>query len=86
MCLPKFCVSIDLYALKVIFDFTCYYSYDRKDFSIMNITKNSLRNRMEDTWMNDCLVTYIEKNIFREVQNEKIVNRYQNMKTRHEQL
>ena len=52
----------------------------------MNIVKNRLRNRMEDTWMNNCLITYIEKNIFREIQNEKIVNRYQNMKTRHKQL
>ena len=52
----------------------------------MNIVKNWLRNRMEDTWMNDCLVTFIEKNMFREVQNEKVVNCYQNMKTRHEQL
>ena len=55
-------------------------------FSMMNIVKNRLQNRMEDTWMNNCLVTYIEKNILREVQNEKVVNRYQNMKTRHEQL
>ncbi|XP_027071787.2 uncharacterized protein [Coffea arabica] len=55
-------------------------------FSAMNIVKNWLRNRMGDTWMNDCLVTYIEKNILREIKNEKVVNRYQNMKTRREQL
>ena len=55
-------------------------------FSAMNIVKNRLRNRMGDTWMNDCLVTYIEKNILREVENEKVVNHCQNMKTRREQL
>ena len=55
-------------------------------FSVMNIVKNRLRNRMGDTWINDCLVAYIEKNIFREIQNEKVVNRYQNMKTHCEQL
>ena len=55
-------------------------------FLVMNIVKNRLRNRIKDIWMNDCLVIYIKKNVFREVQNEKIVNHYQNMKTRHEQL
>ena len=36
-------------------------------FSVMNIVKNRLRNKMGDTWMNDYLVTYIEKNIFCEI-------------------
>ena len=30
-------------------------------FSTMNIIKNQLRNQIGDQWMNDCLVTYIEK-------------------------
>ena len=30
-------------------------------FSTMNIIKNRLRNQIGDQWMNDCLVTYIEK-------------------------
>ena len=32
-------------------------------FSVMNIIKNRLRNRIGDRWMNNCLVTYIEKYI-----------------------
>ncbi|PKU62611.1 hypothetical protein MA16_Dca029164 [Dendrobium catenatum] len=32
-------------------------------FSAMNIIKNRLRNRMRDSWMNDCLLTYVEKDI-----------------------
>ena len=76
MCPLKFCVYINLYAPKVGFDFAYCYNYHRKGFSVVNIVKNRLQNRMEDTWMNDCLVTCIEKNIFREIQNEKIVNRY----------
>ena len=55
-------------------------------FSTMNIVKNRLRNRMGDSWMNDCLVTYIEKKIFREVEQENVMKRYQNIKTRREQL
>ena len=35
-----------------------------RTFSTMNIIKNRLRNQIGDKWMNDCLVTYIEKNIF----------------------
>jgi len=55
-------------------------------FSAMNIVKNRLRNRMGDQWMNDCLVTYIEKDIFKTINNEKIMQRFQGMKTRRGQL
>nr|KYP46931.1 hypothetical protein KK1_031413 [Cajanus cajan] len=30
-------------------------------FSAMNIINNRMRNRMEDEWLSDCLVTYIER-------------------------
>ncbi|KAJ0975429.1 hypothetical protein J5N97_017394 [Dioscorea zingiberensis] len=55
-------------------------------FSAMKIVKNRLRNRMGDSWMNDCLITYIEKEIFCSIDNEKILHRFQTMKTRREQL
>jgi hypothetical protein len=56
-------------------------------FSAMNIIKNRLRNKIEDRWMiNDCLVTYIEKYIFKTISNEKIMQRFQGMKTRRWQL
>ncbi|XP_062158778.1 uncharacterized protein LOC133866265 [Alnus glutinosa] len=55
-------------------------------FSAMNIVKNRLRNRMGDQWMNDYLVTYIEKDIFKTINNEKIMQRFQGMKTRRGQL
>ncbi|XP_057471076.1 uncharacterized protein LOC130759880 [Actinidia eriantha] len=42
-------------------------------FSAMNIIKTSLRNRMGDEWMNDCLVTYIERDIFDTINNEVIL-------------
>ncbi|XP_058726984.1 uncharacterized protein LOC131598392 [Vicia villosa] len=40
-----------------------------RSFSAMNFVKNGLRNRMGDEWLNDCLVTYIESDIFDEVDN-----------------
>ncbi|KAJ0964830.1 hypothetical protein J5N97_025968 [Dioscorea zingiberensis] len=55
-------------------------------FSAMKIVKNRLRNRMGDSWMNDCLITYIEKEIFCSIDNEKILHHFQTMKTRREQL
>ncbi|KAJ9564549.1 hypothetical protein OSB04_000515 [Centaurea solstitialis] len=53
-----------------------------RTFSAMNIVKNRLRNRMGDQWMNDCLVAYIEKDLFTEIDNEDIVDKFQKMKTR----
>ena len=55
-------------------------------FSVMNIIKNRLRNQIGNQWMNDCLVTYIEKGIFKTIKCEEIMQRFQNMKNRREQL
>ena len=51
-------------------------------FSTMNIIKNRLRNQIGDQWMNNCLVTYIEKDIFKTNKCEEIMQRFQNMKNR----
>ena len=51
-----------------------------RGFSVMKFIKNRLRNRMEDQWMNDCLVTYIERDIFGTINNEIILQIFQNMK------
>jgi hypothetical protein len=51
-------------------------------FSAMNIVKHCLYNRMGDQWMNDCLISYIEKDIFKTISNEEIMQRFHGMKTR----
>jgi hypothetical protein len=33
-------------------------------FSTMNFVKNRLRNRMNDSLLDDCLVTFIERDVF----------------------
>ncbi|KAL6546715.1 hypothetical protein OROMI_022436 [Orobanche minor] len=53
-----------------------------RTFSAMNIVKNRLRNRMGDQWMKDCLVTYIKRDLFVEIDNEDIIDKFQKMKTR----
>ena len=55
-------------------------------FSAMNIIKNWLRNRIGDQWINNCLVTYIEKDIFKTIECKEIMQRFQNMKNRQGQL
>ncbi|XP_021812319.1 uncharacterized protein LOC110755434 [Prunus avium] len=55
-------------------------------FSAMNIIKNPLRNRMGDQWLNDSLVVYIERDVFACIDNEAIMQRFQNMKTCRGQL
>ena len=60
-------------------------SVDRA-FSVMNIVKGPLRNKMGDQWLSDSLLVYIERDIFACIENEAIMLRFQNMKPRRGQL
>jgi hypothetical protein len=55
-------------------------------FSAMNLVKIDIRSSMGDKWMNDRLITFIEKKIFNTVDNERIMQRFQNMKSRRGKL
>ena len=55
-------------------------------FSTMKFIKNDLRNWMGDEFMNDCMITCIERNIFRGISNDVIMDRFQKMKTYRGQL
>ncbi|XP_042432514.1 uncharacterized protein LOC122019071 [Zingiber officinale] len=57
-----------------------------KVFSAMKIIKIDLRNRMGDEWMNDSLIIYIKKDIFATIENEQILQHFQEMNTRRIQL
>ncbi|KAL4280597.1 hypothetical protein GQ457_03G014240 [Hibiscus cannabinus] len=50
-------------------------SMERTFFAI-HFIKNRLRNRMGDEWLNEYLVSFIEKDVFDNVDNEKIIQRY----------
>ena len=52
----------------------------------MKYIKNELCNRMGDQWMNDCLIVYIERDVACSIDNETIIQRFQNIKTRRRQL
>ena len=51
-------------------------------FSAMNIIKTDLRNRTADEWLNDLLLCYIEKEIFRSIDAKEIKNTFQATKNR----
>ncbi|KAL8499877.1 hypothetical protein ACS0TY_019762 [Phlomoides rotata] len=42
-------------------------------FSAMKIIKSPLRNKMSDGLLNDCLIAYIENDVFQNVSNEAIM-------------
>ena len=50
-------------------------------FSVIMYVNNRLRNRMGDRWMNDYLITYIERYVVFSVENEAIMQRFLHMKT-----
>ncbi|XP_049414539.1 uncharacterized protein LOC125877237 [Solanum stenotomum] len=55
-------------------------------FSSMKHIKNEVRNSIGNQYLNDCLVCYIERDVFINVSNDVIIDRFQNMKTRRGQL
>ncbi|XP_076954320.1 uncharacterized protein LOC143628690 [Bidens hawaiensis] len=55
-------------------------------FSSMKIVKTDLRNRMGDGYMNDSCICYIEREFLQQVSVEDVMQRFQKMKTRREQL
>ncbi|XP_042410190.1 uncharacterized protein LOC121999598 [Zingiber officinale] len=46
-------------------------------FSAMKIIKTSLRNRLGDDMVNDCLIPYIERDVFDTIDNEAIIQHFQ---------
>jgi hypothetical protein len=51
-------------------------------FSSTNYVKNKRRNRMRDQYLNDCLVTFIERDFFLQVKDDDIIKRFQEIKFR----
>jgi hypothetical protein len=49
-------------------------------FLAMSVIKTDLRNKMGNVWLNDLMICYNEKEIFRKIDNEKIKKRFQEIK------
>ena len=52
----------------------------------MKIVKTRLRNKMEDQFLNDCLIVYIEKEIAANFCTNSILDDFNSMKERRAQL
>ena len=48
-------------------------------FSSMKLIKNDLRNSIAEEYLNGCLVYKIERNIFENVNNDSIMDHFNNM-------
>jgi hypothetical protein len=51
-------------------------------FSTMNYVKNKQRNKMGDEYLINCLVTFIEREVFSQVKDEDIINLFQKVNRR----
>ncbi|KAG7555831.1 Ribonuclease H-like superfamily, partial [Arabidopsis suecica] len=51
-------------------------------FSAMKIVKTHRRNRIGDQFLNDCLVCFVEKDVFETITNETVMKRFQDLKDR----
>ena len=55
-------------------------------FSAMNVVKKKLRNKMGDQFMSDCLICYVEKDIFSAISNDQVFDLFRRMKDRQGKL
>ena len=55
-------------------------------FSVMKIVKNELRNKMEDEFLADCMVVYIERDIAENFDSDSIIDDFYSLKNRQAQL
>ena len=53
-----------------------------RSFSAMKIVKTDRRNRIGDQFLNDCLIFFIEKDVFEKIMNVTVMKRFQDMKDR----
>ncbi|XP_013601272.1 PREDICTED: uncharacterized protein LOC106308682 [Brassica oleracea var. oleracea] len=53
-----------------------------RSFSAMKIVKTDRRNRIGDQFLNDCLICFIEKDVFEKIMNVTVMKRFQDMKDR----
>lgn len=53
-----------------------------RSFSTMNIVKTTLRNKMEDEFLIDCLLVYIKKNIAEKFSIDSVIDDFRDMQER----
>ena len=54
----------------------------KRYFSAMNIVKNVLRNKMGEQFMSDCLICFVERDMFRTITKDEVIDRFKKVKNR----
>ena len=52
----------------------------------MNIVKNVLRNKMGEQFMSDCLICFVEKDLFSTITKDDVIDRFKKVKNREGKL
>jgi hypothetical protein len=52
----------------------------------MNIVKNVLRNKMGKKFISDCLICFVEKDIFSTITKDDVIDRFKKVKNREGKL
>ena len=51
-------------------------------FSVMKVVKSNICNKMGNQWINELLVTYIERNVLLTISNDVILSHFQQIDKR----
>ena len=55
-------------------------------FSAMKIIKSKVRNKLKNEWFNDLMICYTERELFKQLDNDVITQRFQAMRKRRKHL
>ncbi|GAV71604.1 LOW QUALITY PROTEIN: Dimer_Tnp_hAT domain-containing protein, partial [Cephalotus follicularis] len=68
--------------LRLILTFPVYTVTTELSFSAMKIVKTRFRNKMENEFLRDCMVVYMERELTKKLSVDTIINDFYSMKTR----
>ncbi|XP_057760203.1 uncharacterized protein LOC130980557 [Arachis stenosperma] len=70
------------YLIRLVFTLPVSTATTERSFSAMNIVNNRLRNKIEDEFLTNCLLIYIEKKIAERFDTDSIIDEFYDMKNR----
>ena len=88
--LVETCLAEDFYLIsrliRLVLTLPVSTSTTERAFSSMKFIKNRLRNKIENEFLTDCMIIYIERDFASSIDNDSIVDEFYSMKKRRMQL
>ena len=88
--LVETCLAEDFYLIsrliRLVLTLPISTSTTKRAFSSMKFIKNRLRNKIENEFLTDCMIIYIERDFASSIDNDSIVDEFYSMKKRRMQL